>query len=415
MAAIRWIGPLVVKVLQLHAGYRTPAGEDTVVAAEAAVLRDGGHEVIQHLAQNPAGSVDAVRVLGRSLENRRQYAAVRALLDEHQPDIAHLHNTWFSLSTSVIDAIADHGTPLAVTVHNYRSGCLNSTLFRGSAVCTACVGRAPLPGVLHGCYRDSRVLSAVAAAEVMWSRRRKVFDRVDRFVAPSRFMADRLVDIGLPPERLVVKPHFTNDPGPRDAPPSSSREVLFIGRLAPGKGIETLIRAWERAASSPSFDLRLTVIGDGPLAGLAREAAPRGVDFAGWIDGAEVRRRLLSARAFAFPSEWYEPFGMVLLEAMSAGLPIVTTTASDAPRISATPAELIAPGADERAYADCLGRLDDHMVDQAGQAARDRFEAIYSPPSGLAGLEHLYRSIIDGSGPGAEPWLGAPSTAEVDT
>lgn len=393
-----------MNILQLHAGYRIPAGEDTVVAAEAAVLRHGGHEVVQHLAHNPPGSVDAIKVLARSLDNRQQYRRVRDLLDEHQPDLAHLHNTWFSLSTSVIDAIADHGTPLAVTVHNYRLGCLNSTLFRGSSVCTACVDRTPWSGVVHGCYRDSRVLSAIAATEVMVSRRRGVLERVDRFVAPSRFMADRLVDIGVPADRLVIKPHFTDDPGPRAAPPSASCDVVFIGRLAPGKGLETLLRAWDRASSTPDFDLRLTVVGDGPLADLAREAAPRGVDFVGWIDSSEVRERLLRARAFAFPSEWYEPFGMVLLEAMSAGVPIVATTSSDAPRITNTPSSLIAPGSDEHALAECILRLDDTTVDEVGAAARTRFEREYAPARGLAALETLYQALIDRSGPGADPW-----------
>ena len=67
-----------MKILQLHAGYRTPAGEDTVVAAEAAVLADGGHDVHQHIAHNPPGSVDAIRVLSRSLRNRNQEVLIRS-------------------------------------------------------------------------------------------------------------------------------------------------------------------------------------------------------------------------------------------------------------------------------------------------------------------------------------------------
>ena len=400
-----------MKILQLHAGYRTPAGEDTVVAAEAAVLADGGHDIRQHIAHNPPGSADAIRVLSRSLRNRAQERAVAEELRRFEPDVTHLHNTWFALSTSVIDAVADHGTPLVVTVHNYRLGCLNSLLFRGAAVCTACVGRTPWSGVVHGCYRDSRVLSAVAATELMTSRRRGVLDRVDRFVAPSRFMADRLVDIGVPADRLVIKPHFTDDPGQRPHPPSASQEIVFIGRLAPGKGLETLLRAWERFVSTTTKDVRLTVIGEGPLGAEVREAAPRSVDFAGWIPGAEVRQRLLRARAFVFPSEWYEPFGMVLLEAMSAGLPVIGTTASDAPRITGTPTELVAPGGDERSLAECLHRLDDQLVDAAGRAARQRFEAEYSEARGLAALEQLYDAVISGSGPGAEPWERNPVAA----
>ncbi|MEP1124950.1 MAG: glycosyltransferase, partial [Ilumatobacter sp.] len=307
-----------MKVLQLHAGYRTPAGEDTVVEAEARALRRGGHEVEQAIEHNPATTVAALRALARSRYNRVTAAHVSELCDTIRPDIAHVHNTWFAQSSSVIDAVVDAGLPTVMTIHNYRLSCLGVDLFRDNAICTSCVGRSPVAGIVHRCYRDSFALSAVMAVEVMSTRRRRTLERIDRFVAPSAFMADRLVDIGVPADRLTVKPHFTPDPGPRASSPSTSNDVLFIGRLASAKGIRTLLRAWERHASGASREAsarRLTIVGDGPLAAEAHESAPRGVEFAGWLSHAEVQRRMRGARAFVFPSEWYEPFGMVLIEA----------------------------------------------------------------------------------------------------
>ncbi|MEP4649863.1 MAG: glycosyltransferase family 4 protein, partial [Ilumatobacter sp.] len=266
-------------------------------------------------------------------------------------------------------------------------------------ICTSCVGRSPVAGIVHRCYRDSFALSAVMAVEVMSTRRRRTLERIDRFVAPSAFMADRLVDIGVPADRLTVKPHFTPDPGPRASSPSTSNDVLFIGRLASAKGIRTLLRAWERHASGASREAsarRLTIVGDGPLAAEAHESAPRGVEFAGWLSHAEVQRRMRGARAFVFPSEWYEPFGMVLIEAMAAGTPVVATTASDAAQITGTPARLVAPAGDERALAACLDELDDATVDEAGRIARRRFEEMYSEDIGLEALVDLYGSVIEG-------------------
>jgi|GEM_PF-855870 len=387
-----------MKVLQLHAGYRTPAGEDTVVHAEAAALRNAGHDVRQVIEDNPPSALPAVKALTNSLYNRPAAARVRAACDKFEPDIVHLHNTWFALSTSVIDAVASCGRPLVMTLHNYRLGCIRSDLFRDNSVCTTCVGRTPLSGVVHGCYRNSRLLSAVAAVEVMSTRRRSTLSQIDQFVAPTEFMADRLVDIGVPADRMVVKPHFTSDPGPRPYRPSESDEVLYIGRLASAKGIHTLLRAWERHLSALAPEQRatrrLTVMGEGPLGADLHEAAHRSVDFVGWMSHDEVRRRMLSARAFAFPSEWYEPFGLVLIEALAAGLPVIATTASDAVRITGTPPELVAPAGDDRALATCLGNLDDDTVDRVGLAGRHRFETTFAEAAGAADLEALYESVL---------------------
>ncbi|NND74100.1 MAG: glycosyltransferase family 4 protein [Ilumatobacter sp.] len=391
-----------MKVLQLHAGYRVPAGEDTVVASEADALTAGGHDVRRHVVSNPSELTGAIKALSLSLHNPQQARAVTAEIAEFEPDVVHVHNTWFALSSSVIGAAGAADVPVVMTLHNYRLGCLGADLFRGDAVCTACVGRLPLRGILHGCYRDSRLLSTVAAAEVSVTRRRGTLaGNVDRFVAPSGFMADRLVEIGVPADRLVVKPHFIDDPGPRSAVPSTSNEVLFIGRLARGKGLESLLRAWEHVnrAGGPD-DIELAIIGDGPLADELREGAPRGVRFDGWLPRDDVIARMLRARAFVFPSAWYEPFGMVLLEALAAGLPIIVTAASEAPKITGAPESLVVPIGDERALAGAISSLSDAAVDEIGAANRDRYEAMYTPQVGLRLLEELYAGVLQDAGGG---------------
>ncbi len=232
-----------------------------------------------------------------------------------------------------------------MTIHNYRLGCLGVDLFRGNAVCTACVGRSPLQGVIHGCYRDSRALSAVAAVEI-------VVHPTSIVARPGQPLRRSLGVHGGP----IGRHRCSGRPTHRQAALHSrsgrtNSSTLQLGRRAlhrparpRARACERCCAAWERYVDRDDHTTsRLTVIGDGPLASEAREAARRGISFTGWLSPDEVRARLLTARAFVFPSEWYEPFGMVLIEAMAAGLPIVATTASDAARITGTPDHLIAP------------------------------------------------------------------------
>jgi glycosyltransferase involved in cell wall biosynthesis len=382
-----------MKILQLHTRYRIAAGEDSVVDNEAAALRRHGHDVRQFVEENPASAPAAVGALAHSLHNRSIGHRVSDEIATYRPDVVHVHNTWFALSSSAIAAAGASDAPVVMTIHNYRLGCIGADLFRDGAICTACVGRSPARGVLHGCYRGSRLQSALHATEVAVTRARRVLDRsVDRFVAPSRFMADRLLDIGVPGDRLVVKPHFVVDPGPRHRAPSASRDVLCIGRLAPGKGVDTLLAAWPAVAG----DLRLTVIGDGPL-DLAG-ALPERAEILGWRSRAEVAERMLGARALVMPSEWYEPFGMVLIEAMSAGLPIIVTSAAGARSIVGAPDSLVVPPGRPDELAAAIDSLDDDTVDSEGAANRLRFEDRYTETTGVANLEALYSSVVDDAG-----------------
>jgi glycosyltransferase involved in cell wall biosynthesis len=303
----------------------------------------------------------------------------------------HVHNTWFSMSPAVLPPLAA-AAPVVMTLHNYRLTCANGLLFRDGGVCEQCVGSHPWHGVAHACYRGSRAQSVFPAATIAWNRRRGTWtDAVDRFVALTEFGKHRFVTAGLPADRIVVKPHFTADPGPRRHPPSASDEVVYVGRLAPEKGVDTVVSAMARLGSTR---LRLVVIGDGPELARLRRGAPPTVTFTGPLDPRGVTSRLLGARALLFPSLWYETFGLTLIEALAAGVPVVATAHGAAPGIIGDGGITVEPG-DVAAWTDGLRRLfDDAFVDEAGRRARRLWHARYRPQVGLAALEQLYRQAL---------------------
>lgn len=377
-----------MRILQVHCSYRIQAGEDSVVRAEAAMLERGGHEVVRLNPENPTAPVPTIRALARSLGNRQVARQVRDLVEQTRPDVAHVHNTWFSASSSVHAALAECGVPIAMTVHNYRLACISSDLFRDGAVCTACVGTGPWAGVRHRCYRDSLPLSIVAASEIAVTRRRgTVADNVDVFVAPTAFLGDRLVEMGLPADRIVVKQHFVADPGERSRPATASRDVVFVGRLAAGKGLELLLDAWTLA----DIDLRLVIVGDGPLRAELEARAPASVEFVGWAEHDDVLDRLRAARAMVFPSEWFEPFGMVLIEALGCGLPIVATDVAGVRGIADPTEGLIVPPGRPDDLAAALRRLtDDALVAAESIRALQRFAEHFTEAANLPLLEAVY-------------------------
>ena len=376
-----------MRIFQLHNRYRRAGGEDAVVAAEADLLRQAGHQVLTHTAQNPADWPQAAAKFAVAPWNRNAADKVAEAAQHFGPDIAHVHNTWFALTPASISALHRLGVPVVMTLHNYRLICANSYLFRDGGPCEKCVGSHPWHGARHRCYNRSALASVQAARTISSNHRRGTWQHdVDLYFALTRFARDRFVAGGVPANRIGIKPHFVNDPGGRSRPPSASRDVLYVGRLAPEKGVDVLVDAANRVDG-----LDLTVIGDGEeRSRLERMAGPR-VRFTGHLPAAEVRRAMLQARALAFPSLSYETFGLVLVEAMAAGLPVLASNLGGSPDIVRPGAgELIAPG-DVDAWIATLRGLDDAKADAAGEGARLQWQQRFSPPSALPVIEDGYR------------------------
>ena len=311
-----------MKVLVAHNFYQQPGGEDQCMAAEAAMLRGHGHDVIQYCVHNDAiGQMSRLRTAARTVWSAAAARELRRLLQAHRPQVAHFHNTFPLISPAAYHACRAEGVPVVQTVHNFRLLCANALLFRDGAVCGDCLGK-PIawPALLHKCYRDNRAATGVVAAMLAAHRGLGTWrDAVALYIAPTRFVRRTLVRGGLPAERIVVKPHFTEG----DMPPGGGRGgyALFVGRLSAEKGIDTLIEAWRRLGGS----LPLKIVGDGPMAPCVREAAARdpAIEWLGRRPRTRVRALMGDAAFVVVPSKCYETFGLVVIEAYAAGTPVL--------------------------------------------------------------------------------------------
>ncbi|GAB3453074.1 glycosyltransferase family 4 protein [Actinophytocola sediminis] len=391
-----------MRVLVVHNRYRSgqPSGENAVVDQEVALLADAGHQVSRferHSDDIASMSLPAkASVPLRVPWNPAARAALGARLARERPDVVHLHNTFPLLSPAVVAACADAGVPAVATLHNYTMVCTPGTLFRDGRICTDCVGGSPLPAVRHGCYRGSAVATVPGALSQVVNRRRWRTG-VSRFFCISAAQRALLVDAGMPAERLVVKHNFVPDTGVRRT--GAGEHVLFLGRLAEEKGLRLLMRAWELAG----IDRPLVIAGTGPLETVVSSwAAGRDdVRYVGLADRARCRELTARAVAVVAPSTWLETFGLVVVEAMAAGVPAV------APAHGAF-VELVEDGRtgllhrpdDPLALADALRAIVDPERNAAfGVAARHRYEQDFTPEVGLTRLLSGYESAINPESP----------------
>jgi glycosyltransferase involved in cell wall biosynthesis len=380
-----------MRILLVHNFYQHSGGEDAVYATEGELLEARGHSVIRYSIDNRRiDRMGPTRLAAATLWNRDSARELERLVESEKPDIAHFHNTFPLVSPAGYHAVRGARIPVVQTLHNYRLLCANALLFRSGRTCLDCVGkRIGWPGVLHACYRDSRIASAgVVTMQTLhraigtWSR------KVDAYIALTRFARDQFAGGGLPAEKIHIKPNFLPDPGPGDG---GGGYALFVGRLSKEKGLRTLIDAW---ATLPA-EWPLRVIGDGPMEDLAREAqaAIPGFEWLGRLSAGEVLKAVGGAAFVVMPSECFEGLPRVVIESFAKGTPVV---ASDIGSL----AELVEPGCngllfpsgDARSLAARARELfeDPESLARMRRSARAEYEARYTADANHSILMHIY-------------------------
>jgi glycosyltransferase involved in cell wall biosynthesis len=390
-----------MKILVAHNHYLQAGGEDGVFAAEVALLRAHGQEVITWEVSNADIVGNRAAAAVGMVWSRYGYRRMADLLAEHRPDVVHFHNTFMRLSPAVYYACRRAGVPVVQTLHNYRLLCPAATFFRDGHVCEECLGKSiPWPGVRHGCWRRSSLETAPVVGMLTTHNWLGTWQRqVDLFIALTEFARAKYIAGGLPAARIAVKPNFapgllaTVDPA---SSPQRPTFALYVGRLSSEKGLLTLLDAWRRVPHIP-----LKIIGDGPLLDdLRRTVGEPGlahVELCGRLPHDAVLDLMRQAAFLVFPSAWYECFPLTLLEAMAVGLPVLASNLG-------AMAEIVAPGAtgllfrpqDGADLAQQAAWAWAHPDDLArmGETARAVYAQRYAPEQNYAQLMAIYGRAI---------------------
>src|SRR5436190_23308519 len=403
-----------MRVLVVHNRYRSaqPSGENAVVEEESALLRDAGAvvELLTVESDDIAGWPAAKRLTlpARVVWSREGARTVRRAIAGFRPDVVHAHNTFPLLSPAALRAAHGTGVRVVQTLHNFRPLCPAATFLRDGRVCEDCLGRVPVPAVIHGCYRSSRVATlpiavkdAVHSAIGTWS------NAVDTYITPSDFARSRYLKAGWPAERIVVKYNTAPDPGP--PAPTYDGGFLCLSRLYPEKGVDVLLDAWERAF--PDGGPRLRIVGSGELESEMRDRAAGlpGVELTGQVPRERGLEILAGARALVVPSRWYEVFPRIVAEAYALGVPVIASRLGSLGEI-VTDGETglhAAPG-DAADLARALRALaaDRTLAERLGAGARRAYERSLSPKATTDRLLEIY------SGRTAAKPAAAPLAAE---
>lgn len=389
-----------MKILLAHNFYRSsaPSGEDGVYRNERAMLSRREDLIVYERHNDDIDDSTLRRKLGLALDgawSRRTYDELRNLIRHTRPDVAHFHNTFPQISPSAYAACRDNGVPVVQTLHNYRLICPNALLLRDGKPCEDCVGKSLWPALWHRCYRGSLLATGAQVWALTSNRWRRSYQTlVNRYIALTDFAAERLIAGGLPAERMVIKPNFL--PDPPEPGLGDGGYAIYVGRFSEEKGIRTLLQAWRSVEKLP-----LKLVGDGPLRELVLshiQTPDAAIEWLGYLDRDAILSWVRGAAMQIVPSEWYEGFPMVILEAYACGTPVIAS------RIGSL-AEVVREGQTgfrfEAGDAAGLAQLVNGLVADpdrlAGmrQSVRAHFEAHFTEQKNYQRLIQIYQTVLE--------------------
>ncbi|TSC55595.1 MAG: Glycosyltransferase [Parcubacteria group bacterium Gr01-1014_18] len=271
------------------------------------------------------GMTQSLRTLGRILYYPQARRNIGDLLDAEKIDIAHIHNIYHHISPSILGEIHARGIPIVMTVHDFKLICPNYTLYTEGAICERCKGGKYYNATIHKCLKNSTAQSLAGTVELYFHKTFRFYEKyVSRFIAPSQFVKNKLVEFGQNPDQIEVIPHFVDVPTlevtshKSQVTSETAKYLLYGGALSPEKGIFQFIRYFHHA-SIP--DLELWVAGDGPekseIEGYLQENKIKNIILLGKLEKSVLLETMAASLGVVIPSVVYETFGLAALEAFS--------------------------------------------------------------------------------------------------
>jgi len=400
-----------MKILFLNNYYYIRGGSERVFFGEMDMMKRHGHSVAgfarKHSLDLPSEyghffppdmktdkislSWEAVRTAKEIFYSVRAKDGLKKLISEFQPDLAHIHNMYGRLTSSVLDLLWDRKIPAVMTLHDYKLACPSYKLMFNSHICEDCRGALYYKAVKNRCHKESYWASAVIAIESYineWSK--KYRKKIKYFISPSHFLKNKLTDFGWSEDRIKFVPNFLNlsECKPNYTP---GKYFLYLGRLSEEKGIRTLIKAFSELQYE---HLELLVVGDGPIRDELEVLAENDqrIRFAGYLSGNTLLEAIRHSLAVVVPSEWYENAPISILEALACGKPVIGAAIGGIPEMIEDAVNgLLFESGNGNALRIALKRfaeMDATEIENMGRAARSQAER-------ENGIESHYQSLME--------------------
>ncbi|EJT6493240.1 glycosyltransferase family 4 protein [Clostridium perfringens] len=321
-------------VLIVHNYYKIHGGEDTVVQNEIKMLQKRNYNVYTYFRYNK--EIDLLNIFGKikmipnTIFSLKTIKEVREILKSKNIDIIHVHNTFPLISPSIYWIAKKYNIKVINTLHNYRLICASANLYRDGKICEKCMENR-IYGLKNKCYRNSYFQTMLLLLSNYFNRIIKSYEKVDKYICLTKFNKSKIKKI-INEEKIFIKGNFESNIEKDKSLFEKRENFVYLGRLEKAKGIDLLVKAWNK-----NVEDKLIIIGDGELKkeiiNFIHKNNIENIKILGSLKREKAMNIIKKSKALIFPSQCYETFGLVAIEALKRGTPIIANNLGSIPEL----------------------------------------------------------------------------------
>jgi len=325
-----------MKILMCHNYYKNRGGEDVAFDNEVETLKKWGYDVVLYNKNNThiKSFSKKIKVFFGFLFSINTFKEIEIILKKEKPDIAHIHNIFSLISPSIYFALKKNKIPIIQTIHNYRFFCSNGLCLRNKKVCIRCK-KLKFFNIFKIC-NTKKFYDFFLSITIYLLRKFSIYNNlIDYFIVPSIFVKNMLLECGFDKQKVIVKRiplNCTNIVLPKNLDNFIKNEkyFLFIGRLSEEKGIIPLIKLFKEINK-----IKLKILGEGPLMAYILKFLQynklNNIEVYGYVEESFKNILIFNSLSVIFPSIGFETCGLVMVESLKLGTPVIVKNISALP------------------------------------------------------------------------------------
>lgn len=413
-----------MKILLVNYRYFISGGPEKYMFNIKKMLEDNGHEVIPfsiHSNKNvktkyskyfvePIGGRDATyfdevkktpksiwQMLTRSIYSFEVESAIKREIKDVKPDLVYIIHFVNKLSPSVITGARKTGIPVVLRLSDYFLLCPRFDFMYEKKVCEECLTKGYVSCIKKRCVKGSLFASIIRVFSMKFHKAINVYKGVYAFITPSEFLKKKLSLNGFDEDKIHCIPTFTSSKT-KVGNPEIGSYGLYFGRVTEEKGVETVIKAYEKL---PEYTVK--IMGDDTteeatkLKNYVKKHKIKNVEFLGFKSGEELENIIKAARFTLIPSIWYDNLPNTALESFQYSKPVIASNIGSLPElvIDGENGYLFSPSDEEDLIKKIKMLDDDKLVKKMGEASRRRLENRFSPNAHYEALMKVFNEAIE--------------------